>query len=203
MVMTIAPQAGGNTSGVNKQAAADLVPFTIGAAAGGVATFALASVVGGLLLDLGGHGHIFGLAVAGSFAIAYGLSYVIGRPLPLPRTYRQVPKLWREVFSARTAGLLYGVGLGLGFFTKVPYATFYIAIVLSGVVGDPLLGIASGATFGLARALPPVVLRLLTVRSEDIDETLETWSARLRLQAINGVLLGGTGLILLAGAAGA
>ena len=59
--------------------------------------------------------------------------------LPIPQLRRQVPQRWREVLPLPATAFLYGAGLGLGFVTYVPVATF-AAVVAAVVLADPAGG---------------------------------------------------------------
>jgi len=149
------------------------------------------------LPDSGGMTVAVPVAAAG-VAVLYGLSYVAGRPLPVPKSSRQVPKLWREAFSPTTAAILYGGGLGLGFFTRVPYLTFYAAAGTAALSRDPLLGALAGLTFGLARALPLVLYRAKGTalgKAEGLVTGLREHERKI--QVLNGAVLTSLGFLLL------
>jgi hypothetical protein len=94
-----------------------------------------------------------GLLALAAVAALYGLREGAGLPVPIPDRLRQVPDWWRTFFSPRTASLLYGLGLGVGFLTFLSFGTF-VAVAAGAIVsGDPLLGAALCAPFGLARSL--------------------------------------------------
>ena len=92
-------------------------------------------------------------AVAG----AYALREAFGLPVPLPDLDRQVPDWWRTFYSPGVAALLYGLGLGVGFVTFLSFGTFVAVAVGAFLSGDPLVGAAITAPFGLARGLSILV----------------------------------------------
>lgn len=72
--------------------------------------------------------------------------------LPIPQLRRQVPQRWREVLPLPATGFLYGAGLGVGFVTYVPVATF-AAVVAAIVLADPAAGAVALGAFGAGRAI--------------------------------------------------
>jgi hypothetical protein len=151
MVVTITPAVAGGSR------ARYLALVGLHALAAGVA----AALAGALLGAAGGllgapWGHAGGLALAG-VALLYGARELVGLPVPLPQRRAQVPEWWRPFFSPPAAALLYGLGLGPGFLTYLSFGT--LVAVAAGAVssGDPLLGAALCAPFGLARGLSVVV----------------------------------------------
>ena len=124
-----------------------------------VATFVVGAVAAGAAL-----GWALGLAAAwaggGSTHAAWAAAVVVagyaGREvglvrLPVPQLRRQVPRRWREVLPLPATGFLYGAGLGLGFVTYVPVATF-AAVVAAIVLADPAAGAVALGAFGVGRA---------------------------------------------------
>jgi hypothetical protein len=192
MVMTIGPRFGGPVrTGRFSPKYMTLLPFALGSASGGAFVFGIAAWSGSLLLDAPEHTAQFGLAaIIVAAAFAYGASYVIQRPLALPTSRRQVPKLWREFFSPATAALLYGVGLGIGLFTRVPYVTHYVALALTVLYGDVVIGVCAGLLYGLGRWLPLAYYRSRQVQSgfeEEVDRVLV--ALRPSLATANGIAL--------------
>lgn len=70
----------------------------------------------------------------------------------VPQLRRQVPNWWRTFFGPYAAAALYGGALGVGFLTFVRHATLLAVVVAAASTGDPVLGAAIVAPFGLARA---------------------------------------------------
>jgi hypothetical protein len=93
-----------------------------------------------------------GLAVVAAVAALY-LAEVLGARVPVPQLRRQVPNWWRSFFPSGVASFLYGVGLGIGFFTYLTRGTLVVVSVAAFVSGDPLVGALVLAPFGLARGL--------------------------------------------------
>ncbi|MDQ3951882.1 MAG: hypothetical protein M3279_02785 [Actinomycetota bacterium] len=97
-------------------------------------------------------------AVVAVVAGTYLLREAFAVPIPLPDRKRQVPEWWRTFYSPAVAALLYGAGLGVGFLTYLSFGTF--AAVAAGALasGDPLLGVALCAPFGIGRAVAVVAV---------------------------------------------
>ncbi len=167
MIETIGPV--GHTGGRATTIAA-CVTFTIGALAGGIATFVVLSALGGLL-----QGTDFGAAyfAAAAIAVAAAIAELRGVPI-LPQLRRQLPEHWRRVMPMPLAAGLYGILLGLGFTTFVLSFGVFALAGISFALGDPALGLKVGLAFGIGRALPialvaPIADRELGIR---ITETM-------------------------------
>jgi hypothetical protein len=114
-----------------------------------------------------------GLAALAAIAALYGLAELTGVSLPAPRSRRQVPDWWRTFFSLPVAAALYGAGLGVGLLTFLRHATFLVVAAAAVAGGDPVVGAALCAPFGLARGL-----------SVAIGATADQGSAVGRLEAL-------------------
>ena len=122
----------------------------IAASGAAAATGALLGSVGSLL---GAPWGVIGAGLVIAVAIAYAARDLFGLPVPLPDLKKQVPEWWRTFFSAPVTSTLYGVGLGTAFYTSLRFGTY--VVVAAGVLalGNPLMGAAICAPFGLGRAL--------------------------------------------------
>jgi hypothetical protein len=127
------------------------------AATAAAATLGLVLGLAGALL--GAPWGALGAVVLALVAALYALREAFGLPVPIPDRHRQVPDWWRTFFSPPAAAFLYGLGLGVGFVTFLTYGTFVAVATAALVSGDPLLGIALCAPFGLARGLSVTVTR--------------------------------------------
>jgi len=86
-------------------------------------------------------------------SITYGLREVGWLRLPIPQRAWQVPISW--VHRHRYWGsLAYGLCIGLGYLTFIPFPGFYIWQLAVLILGDPLLGATIGGLYGLGRAMP-------------------------------------------------
>jgi hypothetical protein len=150
MVETLGPQG---YAGRLRTTVAACATFSLGALAGGVATF------GGLALlgDALGAGGPAALAVAAAVALAAAIGEARGARI-LPQVRRQVPESWRRRMPVPLAAGLYGVLLGLGFTTFILTFAVWALAGVSVALGDPALGLAIGLAFGAGRLLPVVVL---------------------------------------------
>jgi hypothetical protein len=150
MVETLAPHG---YAGRLRTTVAACLTFSLGALAGGVATFGGLSLLGQAL----GAGGPTALAVGAAVALAAALGEARGARI-LPQVRRQVPESWRRRLPVPLAAGLYGVLLGLGFTTFIlTFAVWALAGVCV-AVGDPALGVAVGLAFGAGRLLPVIVL---------------------------------------------
>ena len=147
MIETIGPV--GHTGGRANTTVACLT-FTLGALAGGVATFASLALLGELVHGGGDRpAYVLGalLALGAAALEARGAAII-------PQVRRQLPEHWRRRMPMPLAAALYGVLLGVGFTTFV--LTFGV-FALAGIcfaVGEPALGLLVGLAFGAGRALP-------------------------------------------------
>src|SRR4051794_17263790 len=150
MVETLAPHG---YAGRLRTTIAACLTFSLGALAGGIATFGGLSLLGQAL----GSGGPAALAVAAAVALAAAFGEARGARI-LPQVRRQVPESWRRRLPVPLAAGLYGVLLGLGFTTFIlTFAVWALAGVCV-AVGDPALGAAVGLAFGAGRLLPVIVL---------------------------------------------
>jgi len=96
------------------------------------------------------------VAIAGVGAL-YLAREAFGLPIPVPQLRRQVPDWWRTYFPFAPAAFLYGMGLGVGFFTFLAHGTLVVVSAAALAGGKPTLGAILLAPFGLARGLSAVV----------------------------------------------
>jgi hypothetical protein len=124
-----------------------------------VAAFAAGAVGAGAVLGWA-LGSAASRAGAGSTHAAWAAAVVVAGyacrefglfRLPVPQLRRQVPQRWREVLPLPATGFLYGAGLGVGFVTYAPVATF-AAVVAAIVLADPAAGAVALGAFGAGRA---------------------------------------------------
>jgi hypothetical protein len=90
------------------------------------------------------------------YAAVFGGAEALMLPLLPPSSRWQVPSGWLKGRPPVRQELLWGLLLGPGFFTRNPYASFWLPILLLGVglgpLGGAALGAAVGAAHGTARA---------------------------------------------------
>jgi hypothetical protein len=150
MVETLAPQG---YAGRLRTTLAACVTFSVGALAGGAATFGGLALLGEAL----GAGGGAALAVAAAVALAAAVGEARGVRI-VPQVRRQVPESWRRRLPVPLAAGLYGVLLGLGFTTFILTFAVWALAGASIALGNPSLGLAIGLAFGAGRLLPVVVL---------------------------------------------
>lgn len=150
MVDTLAPQG---YAGRMRTTLAACGTFSLGALAGGAATFGGLALLGQAL----GAGGTAAIAVAAGVALAAAIGEARGARI-LPQVRRQVPESWRRRMPVPLAAGLYGVLLGLGFTTFILTFAVWALAGVSVALGDPALGLAIGLAFGAGRLLPVVVL---------------------------------------------
>jgi hypothetical protein len=163
-----------------------------------VAAAALGALLGALGALLSAPWGTAGLIALAAVAALYALREAVGLPVPVPDRHRQVPDWWRTFFSPRVASLLYGVGLGVGFLTFLTFGTFVAVATAAVVSGDPLLGAALCAPFGIARALSVTI----AARTES-TEAAAALVDRLEEVAVTPVPRAANAAVLLAVAASA
>ena len=146
MVETIAPVVYGR----RREYVTAIVLHALGATATAALTGAAFGAVGLLAGAPWGTVGTVGVIVV---AVVYAARESFRLPVPLPNARRQVPEWWRTFYSPPVAATLYGAGLGVAFATFLSYGTFVAVAAAAVAAGDPLIGAAVCAPFGLARAV--------------------------------------------------
>ena len=80
----------------------------------------------------------------------------------LPVHHRQVNERWLDRFRPWVYGAGFGWQIGTGLATYIMTAAVYLMIVLGALSGQPWLGVAFGALFGLVRGLSVCLGRHIT-----------------------------------------
>lgn len=75
-------------------------------------------------------------------------------PLSLPQRRRQTEKMWGNEFGLRTAAVMWGLDVGIGFATRVNYGGFWAIVAFVLLAYDSPLGPALMGCYWLGRALP-------------------------------------------------
>jgi hypothetical protein len=134
------------------------------------------------------------IAVAAVSAL-YLIREVAAVPVPLPEVRRQVPEWWRTFFSPPTAAFLYGMGLGVGFFTYLRHGTLVGVAVAAFTSGDPLVGILVCSPFGLARGISVLLGREAKDETEAaaLADQIASMGETLVPRVANSVALAGIG----------
>jgi hypothetical protein len=149
MVETITPVVYGGRARWRVALALHVVGATLTAAAFGASLGAL----GALLEAPWARAGAAALAV---LAAIYALGELPRVTAVVPQLRRQVPDWWREFFSWPVAAVLYGAGLGIGFFTYLSHGTLVVVAAGAAASGDPTVGALVMAPFGLARGLSAI-----------------------------------------------
>ena len=172
-----------------------LAGFAVGAVAASALVGAALGAVGALL----GTELAFLVAALALLAAAREAGFV---RLPLPQLRRQVPERWRSELPLPVWSVGYGIGLGLGFLTFQPVATFWVACAAAVALGKPLAAGLCFAAYGAGRALMTAWPRH---GQPDPTAAVEGLARRRRLLLFGnvGALLVCAGLLAAAPAAGA
>jgi hypothetical protein len=124
-----------------------------------IGIFALAAVAAAALVGaalglagaaLGAREAILAAAALATLAAARELGLL---RLPLPQARGQVPDRWRSELALPVWAAGYGAGLGAGFLTYQPVATFWVACAAALALEEPLPAAACFALYGLGRAV--------------------------------------------------
>ncbi|MDQ4095522.1 MAG: hypothetical protein M3174_04855 [Actinomycetota bacterium] len=160
MVETITPVVhGGRRSRYLLSLALHALGATLAAALVGLLAGAFGGVLGAPWGDVG-------WIAVGALALLYALREALGLPIPVPDRHEQVPLWWRSFYSPPVTAVLYGFGLGIGYLTYLSFGTYFVVTIAAFVSGNPLIGMALCAPFGLARAISVVIAN----RGADVEE---------------------------------
>src|SRR5687767_6909394 len=143
MIETITPAVCGS----RRRQRLALAGFTAGAVCASLVVGALLGLTGSLL---GAERAVLAVAAVALVAAAREAGLLRVR---LPQLRRQVPERWRAVLPLPVWSFGYGAGLGAGFVTFQPFATFWIACAAAVALARPLPAALCFAFYGLGRAL--------------------------------------------------
>jgi hypothetical protein len=177
MVETIGPMVRGASDGGKRVKAAHLGGGLLGGATVGFAAGALGA----------------GAVAAGAsrsalvwFALGVGLLALLYDSFG-PQTRlglsRQTPRSWRYLLPHPMTAWLNGYDLGLGWSTRIYFASYFAMPATALVAADPLLGALAGAMFGGARAATVVALTGIVRQEANITDRL--WAKRGAVKAAN------------------
>jgi hypothetical protein len=171
-----------------------------------LAGFAVGALTASALVGaaLGGLGALVGAAlalpVAGLALLGAAREAGLLR-VPLPQVRRQVPERWRAELPLPAWSVGYGAGLGAGFLTFQPVATFWVAAAAAVALARPLPAAACFAAYGAGRTLMAASARR---GHPDASAAVEALARRRRLLLrVNVVALIVCAALLAAPAAGA
>jgi hypothetical protein len=129
------------------------IVLSLHVAGAAVAAGAFGAALGATGSALGAPWGAAGLMGIAGVGVLYLAREAFGLPIPVPQLRRQVPDWWRTFFPFAPAAFLYGMGLGVGFFTFLAHGTLVVVSAAALASGKPALGAALLAPFGLARGL--------------------------------------------------
>lgn len=140
------------------------------------------------------------ITLLGVASLVFALHELNVLRLPAPQVGWQVPAWWMRR-SRLVGNTLYGLVLGAGVFTFIPFASFYILLGLELVIGavDLRAAVALGMVYGFARGLPAVLGGISVLRggnpvpvSDWLISHLGWWHAlnALALLLVGGFFLG-------------
>ena len=100
------------------------------------------------------------------FVLVCVAAAVAGTRLSLPYSTWVVPREWDQLPRGVHA-FAFGVALGSGVATRIPFAAMHVVLATCLLAGAPLMSIASLGTFGFARAAPMILVsRGLAIRAD-------------------------------------
>lgn len=140
-----------NREGSRREWLISIVMYLVGLLTTSAATGAL---IGWMGARIGGGVEVSLLTtLLAALSLAYGLNELELVRLPYPQLRAQVPNRWRRRFKLPVVSLLYGLGLGVSFFTHIPSGAFYPVLAGIFLMGDPWWGAVLFAATGLGRWL--------------------------------------------------
>jgi hypothetical protein len=135
--------------------------FGIGCIVGGAIAGAVSAALGRMLLN---YPIAVVVALAGGFvALTYGASELFGLRLPLPSSPWRVPRQWM-FHGSPFYELRFGLCLGLGFPTLVPFVGVYLLLTYCFLFMSVGQAIAVMVTFALCRVFPMVYTQSMVYR---------------------------------------
>jgi cytochrome c biogenesis protein CcdA len=108
----------------------------------------------------------------------------------LPERKQQTEKFWAHQFGFVGASVLWGLHIGLGFFTRITYGGFWALVAIALALGDPIFGAALMSAYWLGRVLSVWVAPLLVNPERGCGELMEAiLGHRNALRRISGAAL--------------
>ena len=149
MLSTVTPMA---ESGRGRRWSVTAAWFVAGAVLGGLT---LGALMAGLAALVGAFGlsSSAALTVAAVAALLCAASDLDPFGIHIPFHGRQVNERWLDQYRAWVYGGGFGWQIGVGLATYITTAGIYLTIVLAALTGNPVVAVALGTAFGLARGL--------------------------------------------------
>lgn len=142
--------------------------YTVGTTIGATALSLVLALVGrGLYMLLPGVGFQWAVGILGVAAFVFALKELNLIKLWTPQIGWQVPKKWQK--HSRVLGqTAYGVVLGAGIFTYIPFASFFLVLAWEAVAGAVSIpaALTIGAVYGVVRGIPAVLGGIYMLRGE-------------------------------------
>jgi hypothetical protein len=132
----------------------------LGSALGGAAAGIVLALIGGAA-SLNEH-----RVITVGTATVLALFFSLRRRPPKLGLQVQVPRTWRYTMLPQVRYVLWGILLGSGIATLIPYPIYLVLFSAELTVGVPVAAVA-GALFGVARELPVVLPLVLRYREEE------------------------------------
>jgi hypothetical protein len=173
--------------------------YLLGSLAGGLAVGGLAAALGSALPDAVRTSRWTLAVVAGLLLVGLVVDW---RDAPsVPSWRRQVDEQWLGRYRGWVYGVGFGAQLGFGLVTIITSTPTYAAVLLASLTGHLAAGLAVGATFGVVRALPSLLMARVVDREglHHVFLRVEQWTYPAAV--IAKVALGGAAATLLAAAA--
>lgn len=173
--------------------------YLLGSLSGGLAVGGLTALLGGLLPDPVRGSRWTLVVVAGLLVV--GLVLDLRNPRSVPSWHRQVDEQWLTRYRGWVYGVGFGAQLGFGLVTIITSTTTYAAVLLAALTDHLGAGLTIGATFGVVRALPSLLMARVLDRADlhRVFLRVERWANPAEVMA--KVALAGAAAILLAAAA--
>ncbi|MDQ3707679.1 MAG: hypothetical protein M3437_21090 [Chloroflexota bacterium] len=171
---------------------ARVVMYAVGTLVGAALTSLLVGLAGGWFYALSGRAALeASVVILGVAALLFALHELNVVRLPAPQVGWQVPASWMRR-SRLLGNTLYGLVLGAGIFTFIPFASFYLLLALEFVAGaaDLRAAVALGMVYGIMRGLPAVLGGISMLRLQNPVPVSDWLIARLGLwHALNALVL--------------
>jgi hypothetical protein len=174
--------------------------YLVGSLAGGLALGGLAGLVG-KTVPATARTSPWSLGILAMVFFA-GLVLDLRGAQSVPSWRRQVDERWLTAYRGWVYGLGFGVQLGFGLVTIITSTSTYAVVLLAALSGQVSAGLAIGATFGVVRAVPSLLMAHMHDRHQlhDAFGRIERWAGLARVVA--RLALGVAGVVLIAAAVG-
>ena len=134
----------------------------------------------GHLLGLSGGPHVVPVVGLGAALVLAARELRVMR-FRLPERRLQTEKVWMHDFGPLGAAALWGLHLGLGFFTRINYGGFWVLTLLALGLGDPRYGSLVMGGHWLGKTLSVWVAPLVLQDLSDSGELLGAWGTETAL----------------------